>query len=435
MQTAASSDILEYNTSEIDPTIEQKQKEINDIILSSTFIEWEYTYKPNIPASKELIKKENKNDLLKIPENSEDFLRINSKYYFNKKYILGKGGFGKVFYGTDINRKKDYAIKFQNSLGFNNINKEVEILSILKNEEGFPEIYCYGNLRDQKYIVESLLGPSIEKLFIFCDKKFNLGSVVKIGKDMIKRLKQLHNKNIIHRDIKPNNFTFGKFHSVIDDDKLNKKHKKTLIKYFNYFENELLYLIDFGLSVYQNNQGVLHLTNFIGTPRYACLNSHYNKNQCKRDDLESVFYVIMYLYKGYLPWENLEIKDKETKLNKIRYLKEQFDQSDFYINLPPQFQIVYQYIKQLNCNSVIDYNYIINCLDVIISINNIERNSFNFLWDWEMKILTNYNNSVILNKNKSLFNTLFSGYPIVYQKYYNYIRRKYNEIEFNALHI
>ena len=101
---------------------------------------------------------------------------------------------------------------------------------------------------------------------------------------MISRLEILHQKGYVHRDIKPENFTIGR-------DKFA----------------SLIYLIDFGLSksfkdinghhiVYREEKGL------IGTPRYASISSHLGIEQSRRDDLESLGYVLIYFLKGSLPW-------------------------------------------------------------------------------------------------------------------------------------
>jgi serine/threonine protein kinase len=104
---------------------------------------------------------------------------------------------------------------------------------------------------------------------------------------MVTLLRDLHNTNIIHRDIKPENF-------VVHENKIH--------------------LIDFGLSklYIQDNKHIEYRENkgMIGTARYASINSLKGNEQSRRDDLESVGYLLIYLYMGALPWNNIVTEDK-----------------------------------------------------------------------------------------------------------------------------
>lgn len=114
-------------------------------------------------------------------------------------------------------------------------------------------------------------------------------------------MKRVHNLYIIHRDIKPENFLISK------DGK------------------GPLYIIDYGLSKrYVDDQGrhIPRATNkgFRGTLRYASINMHQGIENSRRDDLESLGYVLIYLIKGKLPWQNLKVprKRKSEQIARVK---------------------------------------------------------------------------------------------------------------------
>jgi serine/threonine protein kinase len=114
---------------------------------------------------------------------------------------------------------------------------------------------------------------------------------------------KIHERGFIHRDIKPENFLLT----------INKPTK--------------IYIIDFGISkpyLINNKHIEFKLTHqFIGTQNFASINTHDFYEQSRRDDLESLAYILIYFYFGKLEWSDQSITflDKEEENNYIKNKK------------------------------------------------------------------------------------------------------------------
>merc|ERR1719410_382571 len=144
-------------------------------------------------------------------------------------------------------------------------------------------------------MVMDILGPSISDLYNFCERAFSIQTVAQIAIQIITRLEAIHSRGIVHRDIKPDNFLIG------IKDKVN-----------------VIHLIDYGLAkrFRSNYHHLPQETNpnpkdsMTGTTRYGSLNAHRKRTLSRRDDLESLAYVLIHwLNPRGLPWVSVDDAD------------------------------------------------------------------------------------------------------------------------------
>ncbi|KEH37488.1 casein kinase I-like protein [Medicago truncatula] len=186
-----------------------------------------------------------------------------------------------------------------------------------------------------------LLGPSLEEMFNFCSRKLSLKTVLMLAEQMIKRVEFVHSKSLLHRDIKPDNFLMG----------LGKR------------ENQV-YCIDFGLAKkYRDSTTHQHIPyrenkNLTGTARYASMNTHLGIEQSRRDDLESVGYVLMYFLRGSLPWQGLQARTKREKYEKISEKKVSTSIEALCRGYPTEFASYFHYCRSLRFDDRPDYAYL-----------------------------------------------------------------------------
>ena len=232
---------------------------------------------------------------------------INNKYKIITK--IGSGTFGSIYKGQNIRTNEYVAIKIEpikNDLKL--LKNESIIYQYLNGCHNIPSVKWFGKDNNNYYMVIDLLGPSLQDL-IETKNKLCLKITLKIGIKIISIIKIIHDKGLVHRDIKPENFLFSL-------DNLNK-----------------LYLIDFGLCkkiIFENKHNQIKKTSgIIGSKNYMSINSHNHIELSRRDDLESLGYMLIYFYLGTLSWEDISYLSKNENINeKIKSIKQNILESN-----------------------------------------------------------------------------------------------------------
>ena len=241
---------------------------------------------------------------------------IANKYKLLEK--IGEGAFGSIYKGENIRTQELVAIKIEpiiNDLKL--LKNESCIYQYLINNEGIPNVKWFGKDKINYYMVINLLGESLQSLK---ERKhtFSLKLVLQIGIQIIYLLKMIHDKGIVHRDIKPDNFLLG----------LNNKNNK-------------IYLIDFGFcKTFLNDNKHIEIKktkSLIGSNNFASVNAHEFNELSRRDDLESLGYMLIYFYFGKLIWK--DYSDNEM----IKIMKNHIVNDEI---IP---KILIQYFKIIKC--------------------------------------------------------------------------------------
>ena len=326
-------------------------------------------------------------------ENNSTVILINNRYQLGKR--IGSGSFGEIYLGTDIKCKQNdpskfVAIKleqqnpepkykllhFESQIydflckkynyggggGSNNNNNNHLYSSI----NGIADIKWHG-LQDNYYVmVIEALGKNLSELLDETPKKYNsegkmvrtfsLKTTLHIAMDIIRVIEYIHSMGIIHRDIKPENFLLG-------------------------LDNNKIHIIDFGLSkIYKNRMGN-HIqfkenSKMIGTIRYCSVNCHKGFELSRRDDLESIGYILLYFMKGYLPWQEgyykkylsdsdnkvIESKDNrmENMYERVKTIKSTISTEELCSGLPIEFKMYMDHVKSLKFEEKPNYKFLLD---------------------------------------------------------------------------
>ena len=295
-----------------------------------------------------------------------DLFILQNKLLFKKFHPIkpiGKGTFSTVYLCINIKNDSYVVIKAEkrSKNGVELLETEAFVLYHLRGF-GIPEVLSYGRTKTHNILVLPLLGRNLLDAFIIKNKYVNMNDICSTAIQILDRIEWVHSNNIVYRDIKPENFLLG-----------NK-------------DKDIIYLIDFGLCrKYKSSKTGKHipaknLGKFTGTSRYASVYAMAGNEQSRRDDIESIGYMLIYFMKKKLPWQGIKGNSYKECYHKLYLMKKHLKIEDLCKGLPTEIIDYMNAARALKFEEEPDYRYLKGLFKIVLSKNNTSFDKYIFSW-------------------------------------------------------
>lgn len=267
------------------------------------------------------------------------------RYILLKGEHLGSGHFGDVYAAVHYKTNQRVAVKLEHRSG-SIARREWEVLRALEGD-GAPNVYYTGTHGRYYVLVMDLLGPTLQRLLESRhNRRLSWDTVSAVGTKCVELLRKLHRKGYVHGDVKPENFLCAHTELGTMD------------------PEDGLYVVDLGLAsrwkdVTRPNGHIAYgqrVDHFSGTVRYASVNAHLGRWLSRRDDLESLGYMLLYLYNGSLPWQGYCGDDKNMQVCET---KGRLTVDAMCRGAPEILQYFLAYVRNMRFEEEPDYAYLL----------------------------------------------------------------------------
>lgn len=261
--------------------------------------------------------------------------------HYTKPVKFAQGNFGEIYRAVEVPSKTEIAIKIERTqkTPCHTLKHEASMLKALKNTPGVPSLMHFSQESTYAILIMPLYGKDTKELFLN-DLSFSHNETFAIIQATLGILERVHAKNIVHRDLKPAN--------VVQER-----------------DGDGYVLIDYGLAAFYRTEGGKHIKQkstqqYIGNMRFGSIASHFFQEMSRKDDLESLGYMLLFFLKGGLPWDNLEILDQKRKIMEIGKIKAAMDYQSYckLEELPKEIADYFEAVRKLKFEEEPNYKFL-----------------------------------------------------------------------------
>jgi serine/threonine protein kinase len=232
---------------------------------------------------------------------------------------------------------------------------------------GFPTSHWCKNVGEYFILTMERLGSDLDYVMTSLPKKrFSLNTVLLLAEQLLFSIFKLHAAGIVSCDVKPENIVLG----------YGEKNQRSI------------FMLDLGIArrfwdeAINKHVPYQEYPDLNGTPRFAGFNSHCGIENSRRDDLESLAYVLMYFHRGYLPWQGIQ-ETSYKKIEAIRKMKSEIMQSEYLGGMDVFFKDFLIYTRSLVFDDKPDYVYLLNLIHECAQRKGILQTPVSRIFDWE----------------------------------------------------
>lgn len=273
---------------------------------------------------------------------------------------------GDVYAGTSVSRKS-VIIKVERNPKRCILYKELRVYKQLRGALGFCHAYHYGWSKGHPVLVVERLGPSLKVLLAKAGGSLSTKTIALVAIQVLCRLEVLHDVGFLHCNLHPGSIVFGPYGEA--------QPRKLYLTGFQYTQKFLQ-------AGARHVEDGVHKSIAFGAWIFAPIRAHKGLQCSRRDDLESLIYLLAYLSSKKPIWSKQISHIPVYSPRVMGRMKLRLASKKLFSNMPPQMTDFLEYVRKLKFEERPNYRYLrLLMREILYAQNDPSREEF----DWNVK--------------------------------------------------